>query len=89
MIRDAKATFGVSQEHDAAIRGEPPTVKRGGDFLAGNVWTGTAGPYRRTWRVWLGVIVLMDGFDTQSVNTISSLHDTRHRISAMTLSKTG
>ena len=33
--------------------------------------------------MWLGVIVEMDGFDTQSVNAISSLRDIRHRIPAM------
>jgi len=33
--------------------------------------------------VWLGVIGGRDGFDTQSVNAISSLRDTRCRIPAM------
>ena len=38
VIGDAKATLGGSQEHDAAIGGDPPTVKGGSDFLVGNGW---------------------------------------------------
>jgi hypothetical protein len=39
--------------------------------------------YRRTWRVWLGVIVEMDGLDTQFACSIRSLRNTRQRIAAM------
>jgi hypothetical protein len=39
--------------------------------------------------VWHGVIVEMDGLDTQFVFSISSLRDTRQRIAAMPLNKSG
>jgi hypothetical protein len=39
--------------------------------------------------VWLGVIVETDGLDTQFVCSISSLRDTRQRIAAMPVNKTG
>jgi hypothetical protein len=39
--------------------------------------------------VWLGVIVETDGLDTQFVCSISSLRDTRQRIAAMPMNKTG
>ncbi len=35
------------------------------------------------------MIVWRDGFDTQSIYTISSLRDTRRRISAMLVNKIG
>jgi hypothetical protein len=39
--------------------------------------------------VWLGVIVETDGLDTQFVCSISSLCDTRQRIAAMPMNKSG
>ncbi len=39
--------------------------------------------------MWLGVIVETDGLDTQFVCLMSSLRDTRQRIAAMLVNKSG
>ena len=78
-----QAVLGSRQQHDAAIRGEASAVEVGDDPFAAHGWkqqrrVGIVG----TWRAWLGVIGERDAFDTQSVSTISSLHDPRYRTPA-------
>ena len=37
-VRDAKTAFGHRQQHHPAIRGQPPAVESGGDFLGPDGW---------------------------------------------------
>ena len=87
---DPQAALCGSQQHDAAVRRDASTVEGGGDFLAADGWKaerldrivghGGCGSVRSYGK---------DGFDTQALNTISSLRDTRQRIADMPVNKTG
>ena len=38
LARHAQSTLGLPQQHHAGVRGDAPTVERGGDLLAANGW---------------------------------------------------
>ena len=53
-LGQSEAALGGGQQHDAAVRGHPSTVERGGNLLGSNgLETRTAATYRWSWRVWL------------------------------------
>lgn len=68
----------------AAVRGEPSPVERRCHLLAANGWKGERQD-RIVGHGGCGSACLCEwaGFDTQSLNTISTLRDTRQRIPAM------
>jgi len=76
--------------HDAAVRGQAAAIEGRGEFLPSDAWQrerqqgifvhGGCGALR---------LVVTLGLDTQSVNAISILRDTRQRSPAMSVNKTG
>ena len=89
-LGDTAAPFGQGNQHDAAIGGEPPAVKRGCDFLACNGWIGNA-----EWGIvrhggcGSGERRAMDGLDTQFIRCFNALRYTRHAKSARRVNKNG
>src|SRR4051794_21543396 len=76
--RDPQLPFYRAEQQDAAIGGDTSAIEGGGQFLAADGWkikrrdriVGHGGCGSMRWRG-------QDGFDTQSLNALSVLRDTR------------
>ena len=90
LVGNAKAPLGGGEKHHAAVRRQPPTIKRSNDFLASNGWE--IEPQE--------AIVRHGGYSSHdsvnclvstpnSVNDVIALCDIRQRIPAMSVHKMG
>jgi carbonic anhydrase len=82
--RDPQLPLHHAKQQDAAIGGDAPAIKGGNQLLAADGWKtkrygrivghGGCGSMR---------LLRQDGFETQSLNALSVLRDTRQQIPAM------
>ena len=90
LLREAETPLGRGLQHDAAVRCQAATVEGCGEFLASDAWQGEGqkGIFVNGGCGALRVLVTL-GLDTQSVNAIRSVRDTRQQNPAMPVNKTG
>jgi hypothetical protein len=82
--REPQLPLHRAEQQDAAIGGDAPTVEGGDQLLAANGWkTKRQGRIVRHGGCGSMHLLRSDGFDTQSLNALSVLRDTRQPIPAM------